>query len=204
MGYHNNRTEEAGCFLVGSLPTACVPPYARSQKATDYPSRRGLTPKEEEDFFAALYGVAASLTRWLPGALGNVSSTRCAGLTKPSSIAVAAWIASSSSIGDSSKRLRKWASTSGSTKCSWEPSTWTSLIPQASITARSVRNRLEICSSKQANSCLRRSHVHNTRVETGGRPRNHIGPLATGMRCGHQVGHLQARSTSGRSMLEIP
>ena len=49
-----------------------------------------------EDFFWALYRVAASLTRWLPCSLGKVSTTRCAGLTKPSSIAVAAWIASNS------------------------------------------------------------------------------------------------------------
>jgi hypothetical protein len=54
--------------------------------------------EELEDFFGALYNVAASLTRGLPCSLGQVSTTRCAGLTKPSSIAVAAWIASSSSI----------------------------------------------------------------------------------------------------------
>jgi hypothetical protein len=41
---------------------------------------------ELEDFFGALDSVAASLTRWLPCSLGEVSTTRCAGLTNPSSI----------------------------------------------------------------------------------------------------------------------
>ena len=41
------------------------------------------------DFLWALYRVAASLTRWLPCALGNVSTTTCAGLTRPASIAAA-------------------------------------------------------------------------------------------------------------------
>ena len=63
-----------------------------------------------EDFFWALYRVAASLTRWLPCSLGKVSTTRCAGLTRPSSIAVAAWIASNSAINGSSSQLRNWAS----------------------------------------------------------------------------------------------
>src|SRR5262249_1033509 len=76
-----------------------------------------------EDFSWALYRVIASFTRWLPCSLGNVSTTRCAGLTRPASIAAAAWSASSSSIKVSSRRLRNWANTSGSTKCSWEPST---------------------------------------------------------------------------------
>ena len=126
---------------------------------------------ELEDFFWALYNVAASLTRWLPCSLGKVSTTKCAGLTRPSSIAVAAWIASSSAINGASRRLRKWASTSGSTKCSCKRSTWISPIPQAYITAKSVRNRLQICSSEQANSCLSSSNANNTRVETGVRPR---------------------------------
>src|SRR5206468_1635099 len=52
-----------------------------------------------------------------------------------------------------------------------EPSAWTSLIPQAYITARSVRNRLQICSSEQANSCFNNSNANKTRIETGGRPR---------------------------------
>src|SRR6266850_8318017 len=131
----------------------------------------GEVGNDLEDFFFALYRVAASLTRWLPCSLGKVSTTRCAGLTRPASMAATAWIASSSSINAASMRLRKWASTSGSTKCSWEPSTWTSTIPQAYITARSVRNRLQICSSEQANSCFSNSNANNTRVETGGRPR---------------------------------
>jgi hypothetical protein len=84
-----------------------------------------------EDFCWALYSVAASFTRGLPCSRGKVATTRCAGLTNPSSIALAAWIASRSSINGASRRVRHWASTSGSTKCSWEPSTWTSLIPQA-------------------------------------------------------------------------
>src|SRR6266508_2486149 len=124
-----------------------------------------------EDFFLALYRVAASLTRWLPCSLGKVSTTRWAGLTSPSSIAVAAWIASNSAINGSSSRRRNWASTSGSTKCSWARSTRTSVIPQAYITATSVRNRLQICSSEQVNSCFSNSNANNTRVETGGRPR---------------------------------
>ncbi len=179
---------------------------------------------ELEDFFGALYRVVASLTRWLPGSVGKVSTTKCAGRTRPSSIAVAAWIASRSSINGSSRRLRKWASTSGSTKCSWEPSTWTSLIPQAYITARSVRNRLQLCSSEQANACFRSSNAKNTRVETGGRPRvvglgkrwtnerstaategrprKCLGPLAEGVRFRDEVRDLQAWSTSRQPMLE--
>src|ERR1041385_9226994 len=61
---------------------------------------------ELEDFFFALYKVAASLTRWLPCSLGKVSTTTCAGLTVPSSIAAAAWRASSSLSSASSRRLR--------------------------------------------------------------------------------------------------
>src|SRR5712691_3181558 len=124
-----------------------------------------------EDFFLALYSVAASLTRWLPCSLGKVSTTRWAGLTSPSSMAAAAWSASSSSIKASSMRRRNWARTSGRTKCSWERSTWTSVIPHAYMTAKSVRNRLQICSSEQDNSCFSNSNASNTRGETGGRPR---------------------------------
>ena len=47
----------------------------------------GYGRDELEDFFWALYSVAASLTRWLPCSLGKVSTTRCAGLTSPSSMA---------------------------------------------------------------------------------------------------------------------
>src|SRR5882672_2113233 len=102
-----------------------------------------------EDFFFALYKVAASLTRWLPCSLGKVSTTRCAGLTSPCSMAAAAWSASSSSINAASIRLRNWANTSGSTKCPWARSAWTSVTPQAYITAKSVRSWLQICSSEQ-------------------------------------------------------
>jgi hypothetical protein len=111
------------------------------------------------------------VTRGLPGSLGKVSTTRCAGLTHPSSLAVAAWIASNSAITGSSRRRRNWASPSGSPKCSWARSTRTSVIPQAYITATSVRNRLPICSSKQVNACFSHSNANTTRVETGGRPR---------------------------------
>jgi hypothetical protein len=45
---------------------------------------------EVEDFFCALYSVVASVTRWLPCSEGNVSMSRWAGLTKPSTIAAAA------------------------------------------------------------------------------------------------------------------
>src|SRR4030095_12997490 len=146
-----------------------------------------------KDFFWALYNVAASLTRWLPCSLGKVSTTRCAGLTNPSSIAIAAWIASSSATNGSSTRLRNWASTSGSTKCAWEPSTWTSPIPQAYITARSVRNRLQICSSEQANSCFRSSNANNTRVATGGRPR----VVSLGKRRANERSTAATRATHG-------
>ena len=44
---------------------------------------RGYGRDDLEDFFWALYRVAASLTRWLPCSLGKVSTTRCAGLTRP-------------------------------------------------------------------------------------------------------------------------
>src|SRR4029077_1150064 len=69
-----------------------------------------------EDFFFALYKVAASLTRWLPCSLGKVSTTTCAGLTAPSSIAAAPWRAHNSWSNASSKRLRNWVKSSGNTK----------------------------------------------------------------------------------------
>src|SRR4029453_13108268 len=99
----------------------------------------GEVADDLEDFFWALYRVAASLTRWLPCSLGKVLTTRCAGLTNPSPIAVPAWIASNSVINGASSRRRNWASTSGSTKCSWARSTRTSGIPQANITPKRVR-----------------------------------------------------------------
>src|SRR5713226_2799152 len=124
-----------------------------------------------ENFFLALYSVAASLTRWLPCSLGKVSTTRCAGLTRPASMAAVAWTARSSSIKAASIRLRNCASTSGSTKCSWEAATWTSAIPQAYMTAKSVRRRLQTCSSEQCNSCFSNSNANNTRGATAARPR---------------------------------
>ena len=104
-------------------------------------------------------------------------------------------------------------------------STRTSVIPQAYITATSVRNRLQIGSSEQINSCFSHSNANNTRVETGGRPcvlglrvalgeravngrdqghlRNCLGPLADGMHFGDEVYHLEARSASGQPMLQV-
>src|SRR4029077_8410645 len=82
-----------------------------------------------EDFFFALYKVAASLTRWLPCSLGKVSTTRCAGLTTPCSIAAAACSATSSLSTASSRRLRNWVRISGNTKCAWARFTCTWVIP---------------------------------------------------------------------------
>src|SRR5215510_4306485 len=160
-------TEAAYRLLKGVLELPCSP----LQRCAPGGSLRGDGRDDLEDLLWAICKVAASLTRWLTCSLGKVSTTRCAELTNPSSIAVAAWMASSSSISGPLKRLQKWASTSGSTKCSWEPSAWTSLIPQAYITGWSVRNRLQICSSEQANSYFNNSSANNTRVETDGRPR---------------------------------
>jgi len=58
----------------------------------------GDTLDEAQHFFWALYSVVASVTRWLPCSEGKVSTSRWAGLTSPSSIAAAAWIATSASI----------------------------------------------------------------------------------------------------------
>ena len=60
------------------------------QLCTLYRAPGSYGREELEGFFWALYRVAASLMRWLPCSLGKVSTTRCAGLTNPSSIAVAA------------------------------------------------------------------------------------------------------------------
>src|SRR5262249_36356557 len=68
---------------------------------------------EGQCFFCALYSVVASVTRWLPCSQGKVSMTRCAGLTRPASIAAAAWMAISSSIRASSIRLRNSQRVSG-------------------------------------------------------------------------------------------
>lgn len=43
-----------------------------------------------QDFWGAFYSVPALVTRGLPCALGKLSTTRCAGLTKASSIEAAA------------------------------------------------------------------------------------------------------------------
>ena len=71
---------------------------------------------ERKHFFCALYSVVASVTRWLPCSQGKVSMTRCAGLTSPSSMAAAAWMASNSSLRASSRRLRNSQRVSGKTK----------------------------------------------------------------------------------------
>src|SRR5712691_4136145 len=96
---------------------------------------------EVEDFFCALSSVVAAVTRWLPCSTGKVSTRRCAGLTSPSSMAAAAWMASSSSIQASSRRWRNWSSVSGNTTCSCGQSHWTHSRPQAYMTAKSVRKR---------------------------------------------------------------
>ena len=61
--------------------------------------------------------LAALLTR-------KVSMTRCAGPTRPSSIAAAAWMAISSSMSASSIRPRNSQRVSGSTKCTCERGAW--------------------------------------------------------------------------------
>jgi len=70
-----------------------------------------------ERFFWAFYSVVASVTRWLPCSLGNVSMTRWAGLTSPASMAAAAWMAMRASMRASSIRRRNSARVVGSTKC---------------------------------------------------------------------------------------
>ena len=82
---------------------------------------------ELKGFFCALYSVVASVTRWLPCSHGKVSMTRWAGLTRPSSIAAAAWMAISSSMSASSMRPRNSQRVSGSTKCACERGAWYSL-----------------------------------------------------------------------------
>jgi hypothetical protein len=67
-------------------------------------------------FFCAFYRVVASVTRGLPCSQGQVSMTRCAGLTRPSAIAAAAWLARSSSMRASSMRPRNSHRVSGSTQ----------------------------------------------------------------------------------------
>src|SRR5437660_5614580 len=88
---------------------------------------------EFEGFFCALYSVVASVTRWLPCSHGKVSMTRWAGLTRPASIAAAAWMAMSSSLRTSSIRPRNSQSVSGRTKCPCERGAWYSWRPQAYI-----------------------------------------------------------------------
>lgn len=126
---------------------------------------------DREDFFFALSKGAAAVTRWLPCALGKVSTPRGAGLTTPCSIAAAACRAGSSLSTGSSRRLRNWVKSSGSTKWSWARFTCTWVMPQADLTARSGRSWLQSCSSAQCRSGLRNSQAHHTRGATGARPR---------------------------------
>jgi hypothetical protein len=114
---------------------------------------------------------AAAFTRGRPGARGKASTTRCARRTRPPAIAVTTWIARRSASNGASSRRRHGASTSGSPTCAWAPSTGTVSIPQASITARSVRTRRQSCASAQAHACCNPAHANQPRVETGGRPR---------------------------------
>src|SRR5215510_10362085 len=130
---------------------------------------------ERKRFFCALYNVVASVTRWLPCSQGKVSMTRCAGLTSPSSMAAAAWMAISSSMSASSMRPRNSQRVSGSTKCSCERGAWYSRRPQAYITAKSVRKRWQMSSSDPPSSCLSSSRANNTRMGTGRRPRGDRG-----------------------------
>src|SRR5712691_628851 len=127
----------------------------------------GDTLDEAQHFFWALYRVVASVTRWLPCSEGKVSMSRWAGLTRPSSIAAAAWMATSSSIRGWSIRLRNCARVSGKTKCACGLSSCTTSRPQAYMTATSVRKRSQISSSEAPTSCLRSSRASKTRVETG-------------------------------------
>jgi hypothetical protein len=141
----------------------------------------------------AFSSVAASLTRWRPCSRGTVSTTRRAGLTNPASIAVAAWIASSASLSGASRRRRNWASPAGSTKGAGARSTWTSVSPQAHMTARSVRHRLQICASEQPTSCFRSANANPTRVERGGRPR----VVSVGTRWAHERSTAATRAARG-------
>jgi hypothetical protein len=50
-------------------------------------------------------------------------------------------------------------------------STRIAAIPPASSTAKAVRTRRQRCASEPAHACFRTSHAHNTRVESGARPR---------------------------------
>lgn len=97
--------------------------------------------------------------------------TRWAGLTRPASIAAAAWMAMSSSISTSSIRPRNSQSVSGRTKCPCERGAWYSWMPQAYITAKSVRKRWQMASSEAPTSCLSSSRANNTRTGIGARPR---------------------------------
>jgi hypothetical protein len=115
------------------------------------------------------------------------------GLAHPSAIALAAWSASRSSSRGASRRRRTWASPAGSTTCSWARAPWTSVIPQAYITARAVRHRLPLCASAQATSWCRRSHANQTRVEMGGRPR----VLARGKRWATERATAATRAAHG-------
>jgi hypothetical protein len=180
---------------------------------------------EGEDFFGALYSVVASVTRWLPCADGKVAMRRGAGLTRPSSIAAAAWMATNSSLRASSRRLRNGARVSGKPKGSCGLSRCTASRPQAYMTATSVRNRSQMASSDAPPSCLSSSSASKPRVGIGGRPPwarlgkrratlysmastklgpgQCIGPLADGIGVGDDIGNLEPEAAPAQPMLQV-
>jgi hypothetical protein len=125
---------------------------------------------EWEEFCCAVSRVVAAVTRGLPWSAGQVSTSRGAGLTKPSSIAAAAWRASSSALKASSIPLRHCASVSGTTQGSCGFSRGTVARPQAYMTARAVRHRAQMAASDGPPACLSLSRASRTRVGPGERP----------------------------------
>ena len=106
-------------------------------------------------------------------------------------------------------------------KIVWGPSTWTSPIPQAYMTARSVRNRLQICSSQATDVSTTLTPItpgsrpgdghawkSGKRWATSGSRRGPGLPTETsppiGQGCfGHKIRHLQPWSSARQPMLEI-
>jgi hypothetical protein len=144
----------------------------------------GEVGDELEGGFGALYRGVAAVTRWLPWARGKVSMTRGAGLTRPSSIAAAAWMAIRASIRASSIRLRNAQSVSGNPTWACEGLTCYARRPQAYMSAKAVRKRGPLSSSEAPRACLSNSRAHKTRSGTGRRPRWDV--------VGHRVAKLCA------------
>ena len=115
--------------------------------------------------------MVASVPRWLPGAQRKGATTRGAGLTRPASIAAAAWRALRVSRSASSMRLRNSLRGSGSTKCTCERGAGYAWSLHAYITAKSVRQRGQISASEAPNSWLSSSRANNSRIGIGARPR---------------------------------